>query len=83
MSGQKMTLSGSSLSLLNVGEEGTILRSKNLNPTFDRQLETMGLVPGVSIKLEQRSPSLIVKTGNNYLTVDKSIANSIYVRLFQ
>lgn len=77
----KITITGSSLSLLNVGEEGTILKLKNLDPIFDRELQTMGLIPGVSIKLEQRSPSLIVKTGNNYLTVDKNIAHSIYVRL--
>jgi ferrous iron transport protein A len=81
MLNSKMTLLGSSLSLLKVGEEGKILRVKTPEKLSSQDLTKMGLIPGASIKLKQRSPSFIVKTGNTHLTIDKHIANAVYVRL--
>jgi ferrous iron transport protein A len=78
---QKVSLSGSSLSLMKIGEEGTILRLKNIDQMCSQDLRKMGLIPGASIKLKQRSPTFIVKTGGTHLALDRNIAHAIYVRL--
>ncbi len=81
MFNEKITLSGSSLALLRIGEQGTITRLRKTNEPLFQKLSALGLAPGVSIKLEQRSPNFIIKVGNHQLTLDKQIAHSVYVRL--
>jgi Fe2+ transport system protein FeoA len=78
---QTITLSGSSLSLLDLGERGRILKLQNLDRQIERKLQQMGLVAGASIELERRSPSFVVKKGNARLTLDRDLVRSIYVRL--
>jgi ferrous iron transport protein A len=81
MFSQKMTFSGSSLSLLKVGERGTIMRLGSTDDTSSHQLQKMGIIPGISVKLEQRSPAFIISVGNLTLKLDRKLAQSIYVRL--
>lgn len=78
---QGFTVSGSSLELLNPGERGVITKFKTKDDTIIKKLMAMGVTPGISITVEQRFPSFVIKTGHNRLAIDKGIARSIYVRI--
>ena len=78
---QGFTVSGSSLELLNPGERGVITRFISKDETLIRKLMAMGLMPGVSITLERRFPSFVIKAGNTHLALDQGIARAIYVQL--
>lgn len=78
---QGFTVSGSSLELLNTGEQGVVTKFKIKDKTTINKLIAMGLTPGVSIILEQRFPSFVIKAGNTRLAIDKGIARTIYVRI--
>lgn len=78
---QGFTLSGSSLELLNPGERGVITKFKTKDEAVIKKLMAMGVTPGISITLEQRFPSFVIKTGHTRLAIDKEIARSIYVRV--
>ncbi|ESA32422.1 hypothetical protein N836_26220 [Leptolyngbya sp. Heron Island J] len=76
-----LTVSGSSLRLLKVGERGVIARIKGTNSTVTEQLTRLGLSPGTSITLEQRFPRFVVRTGKGPLALTQSMIQSIYVRI--
>ena len=78
---QGFTVAGSSLELLHPGERGVITSFINKDETLIKKLMAIGLIPGVSITLEQRFPSFVVKVGNTHLALDQEIARAIYVRL--
>jgi ferrous iron transport protein A len=78
---QRFTLSGSSLELLNAGEQGVVIKFKSDDETTIKKLMAMGVAPGVSITLEQRFPSFVIKVGHTRLALDQKIARAIYVRL--
>ena len=50
--------------------------------TFSRieKLGSMGLVPGCIIRLEQKKPAFVIKTGETTLALDPEIVKEIYVR---
>lgn len=81
MVSQSFSVTGSSLDLLNPGEQGTIKFLRVTNESVYRKLIVMGLIPGNPIILEQRFPSFVVSVGNTRLALDREIARSIYVRL--
>ncbi|MEO0349602.1 MAG: FeoA family protein [Cyanobacteria bacterium P01_A01_bin.15] len=74
------TVSGASLRLLKVGERGVIARVKGANPTIVEQIRRLGLAPGTSITLEQRSPRFVVRTRTGPLALSQGMIQSIYVR---
>lgn len=78
---QSFTISGSPLEFLNPGERGVIASFISKDKTLIKKLMAMGLIPGISITLEQRFPSFVIKAGNTHLAIDKEIARAIYVRL--
>ncbi|UJS17700.1 MAG: metal-dependent transcriptional regulator [Candidatus Jettenia sp.] len=45
------------------------------------KLSSMGLVPGVQIRLHQRQPTYVIQMGETQIALDSAIAQSIYVRL--
>ena len=48
--------------------------------SLDR-LSSFGVVPGLSLTVHQRYPSLVIQFGETQLALDKDIANDIYVRI--
>ena len=44
-------------------------------------LSSMGLLPGVQIRLHQRQPTYIIQMGETQIALDNAIARDIYVRL--
>ena len=45
------------------------------------RLSSMGLLPGVQIRLHQRQPSYVIQMGETQIALDTAIARDIYVRL--
>jgi ferrous iron transport protein A len=78
---QGFTVSGSSLELLSSGERGVVTKFKSNDETIIKKLMAMGVTPGISITLEQKFPSFVIKAGHTRLALDRGIARAIYVRL--
>ena len=78
---QGFTVSGSSLELLKTGEQGIITCCQSTDEEIIKKLTVMGVTPGISITLEQRFPSFVIKVGPKYLALEKEIASTIYVRI--
>lgn len=76
-------LAGSSLALMRPGERGVITKFRGADSSLIEQLMNLGVVPGLSITLEEKSPAYVLKSGESRLTLDRAIARSIYVRLVE
>lgn len=74
-------VTGSSLTLLRTGERGIVKFYNSQDEIILEKLRLIGLTPGTSITLEQQFPFLIVKVGQNRLTLAQEIARVIYVRI--
>lgn len=69
------------LSEIKPGNGGEIAYLHTTDPKRAQMLLSMGLVPGVSIKLLTSFPSLLFQLGEGQFAVDKSIAGDVYVRM--
>lgn len=72
---------GSSLILLQEGEQGIVTFCKNQDETIFKKLISMEVMPGTIITLEERLPSFVIKVRNTRWQVDKEVACAIYVRI--
>ncbi len=64
---------------LGVGEEAEVTLVKSQMDGLER-LGTLGLVPGVSVRLVQRRPSHVVEVGETTIAIDAALARAIFVR---
>lgn len=81
MTHQRFTIAGSTLSLLNVGEQGIVTRIASLDETVVQTLKSMGVVPGVVLTLAQRSPQCVIQVGHHQFALSQRTAQAIYLRL--
>jgi DtxR family Mn-dependent transcriptional regulator len=65
---------------LAVGERGRIVHIVPRDPARLVKLSTMGIVPGATISLQQKSPAAVLRIGETALAVDPEIAAEIYVK---
>ncbi len=65
---------------LAVGERGRIVYIVPRDPGRLVKLSTMGIVPGATISLQQKSPAAVLRIGETALAVDPEIAAEIYVK---
>lgn len=63
------------------GERGTVAALKTEDEAIIRKLMAMGVTPGISIILEQRFPSYIIKVGRTRAALDRETAQSIFVKM--
>ncbi len=63
------------------GELGTVAALKTEDEAVIRKLMAMGVTPGISITLEQRFPSYIIKVGRTRAALDRETAQSIFVKM--
>lgn len=75
------TVSGTSLKLMKKGEKGVIARLDGMNPRVADKIKALGLGPGVSLTLEQRSPRFLVRTPQASLALSEPMIQAIYVRI--
>ena len=71
----------SKLSDIKPGQGGHVAYLHTQDTKRAQMLLSMGVVPGVDIKLLTSFPSLLFQLGEGQFAVDSSIANEIYVRL--
>jgi ferrous iron transport protein A len=75
------SVTGSSLELLKTGEKGIITFCNNKDEIIREKLIAMGIKQGMTITLEQRFPSFVIKVENTSFAIEKEIARAIYVRI--
>lgn len=75
------SVTGCSLELLKIGEQGIVSFCKSQDETIFKKLISMGITRGTAITLEQRLPFLIIKVEDKLLTIDMKTIRAIYVRI--
>jgi DtxR family Mn-dependent transcriptional regulator len=65
---------------LGVGERGRIVYIVPKEPQRLVRLSNLGLVPGATVALQQKSPAAVLRLGETTLALDTAIAAEIYVR---
>lgn len=78
---QGFVIQYSPLDYLGAKTQGVITAIRNKDEKIVKKLLAMGVHTGMHITLEQRSPSFIIKVGQTRIAIDKTIANSIKVRV--
>jgi DtxR family Mn-dependent transcriptional regulator len=68
------------LDRLPVGERGKIVYIVGKNPDRLVRLSSLGVVPGATLHLQQRSPAIIIRLGETTMALDADIASEIYVK---
>ncbi|ACK65847.1 FeoA family protein [Rippkaea orientalis PCC 8801] len=77
---QNFTVESSALNVLKEKESGIITQFRKNDEALLRKLIAMGIMPGLSITLEQRFPSYVIKVGGMRMAIDRTLARAIYVR---
>ena len=80
MLAQTFSLESSALNLMKEKEKGVITLFRKSDENLLRKLIGIGIMPGLSITLEQKFPSYVVKIDGTRIALDRSIAKAIYVR---
>ncbi|HHW01806.1 MAG TPA: ferrous iron transport protein A [Thermoanaerobacterales bacterium] len=71
--------SGVNLTELGVGEKATILRIDAKDKKTLNKLMALGVLPGMTVMLMQKFPSLVFKVGNTRIAADEAISKNIIV----
>ena len=69
------------LSDLDVGEGGRVAYLITGDSVRMRELMAIGLVPGVSVKVNRKSPAYVFSLGESEFAIDENMARAIYIRL--
>jgi DtxR family transcriptional regulator, Mn-dependent transcriptional regulator len=65
---------------LEIGEEGRVAYVALTDHSLSHQLASLGITPGVPIRMHQRWPSFVFKCEETEVAVEEAIAKSIFVR---
>ncbi|HBC89162.1 MAG TPA: hypothetical protein DCZ94_19660 [Lentisphaeria bacterium] len=71
----------SPLSALSQGQGGKIAYIHTRDKAEMQKMMSIGVVPGMKIKMLQNFPSFLFKLGNSQFAVDESMAKEIFVRI--
>lgn len=69
------------LSDLSVKDKGQIAYLQTKDASQMQKLISIGVLPGISITLQQKFPSYVFQLGQSQFAIDKELASAIYVRL--
>jgi ferrous iron transport protein A len=72
---------GSSLRWMQIGERGTVNPFRNVDERTRIKLERIGIRPGASITVEQRSPRFMVRVGGQRLVLSDQMIHAVTIRL--
>jgi Fe2+ transport system protein FeoA len=67
------------VSRLKVGASGTIVRIVSTSPERVVKLSSLGVMPGVSIRLVQRHPTVVLQIAETTIAIDREVADDILV----
>jgi len=68
------------LTKLAVGQGGIVAYIVTGEHKFIHKIFSLGVVPGATIKLHQKSPSFVIIAGQTQIAIDSAIAGQIYIR---
>lgn len=71
------------LSDMNIGESGKVLYFANSIIKEAADISSIGITPGIKIKVHQTEPSFMVEVGESQIALDDKIANNVFVRCKQ
>ena len=66
---------------LKEGQAGRIAYLQMSNPQHLQKLMAMGVLPGVSVRVNRTSPSFVFEAGYSQFAVDEEIASDIFIRV--
>lgn len=69
------------LSEMKKNQQGTIVELKTADNNIIKKLMSMGILPGVVVKVIQNFPSYIFQAGFTQVAVDKEIASVIMTKV--
>ena len=69
-----------SLPDLPLGASGRITFIRPRFPERLSQLASLGITPGVAVRLSQRHPSVVIKVGETALALDREVSQDIFVK---
>ncbi|MBU2508342.1 MAG: metal-dependent transcriptional regulator [Bacteroidetes bacterium] len=65
------------------GQAGKVAYIHSLNEKKIQKLISMGVLPGLEIKLKQKQPSIVFNIGYSEFAVDEEMAKDIYIKVLQ
>lgn len=65
---------------LKPGQRAEVVELRSQDPARLDRLGALGLVPGSWITLQQMHPALVFRVGETEISVDREVADEIYVR---
>jgi DtxR family Mn-dependent transcriptional regulator len=65
---------------LAIGEEGRVVFISPRVPERMTKLSNLGVVPGATVRLQQRKPAAVLRVGETTLALDSEAAGEIYVK---
>ena len=77
---QTFAIESSALNLMKEKEKGVITQFRKSDKNLLRKLIAIGIMPGLSITLEQKFPAYVIKINGTRIALDRSVAKAIYVR---
>ena len=77
----KFTVSLSPLNLLKEKEQGVITRLNCSDKRILDKLNSLGIMPGLSVRLERKFPDFVISAEDTLLRIDKSLAQLICVKV--
>jgi Fe2+ transport system protein FeoA len=63
-----------------VGDSGRIVYVVPKDSDRLLRLSSLGVVPGATVQLQQKSPAAVLRVGETTLAIDPDIAGEIYVK---
>ena len=77
----KFTVSLSPLNLLKEKEQGVITRLNCSDKRILDKFNSLGIMPGLSVRLERKFPDFVISAEDTLLRIDKSLAKLICVKV--
>jgi DtxR family Mn-dependent transcriptional regulator len=71
------------LSELHSGDEAKIAYVTTRHHSRLDRLSSLGLMPGVDLRVHQKQPTIVIQMGETQIALDNDVARDIYVRLLQ
>jgi DtxR family Mn-dependent transcriptional regulator len=65
---------------MEIGEQGRIAYVALADHSLSHQLASLGIAPGVPVRMHQRWPSYVLKCEETEIAIEESIAKNIFVR---
>ena len=69
-----------SLDKVGMGEKATVAYILTRNHPLLHKLMSFGIAPGVTIKIQQKSPSYVIQVEETQIALEKEVVGNIYVR---